>query len=119
VVTKNQSKIAKTIDPVKDFKAVSSHFFTHFDTAKLTALIGRNNGAINMAHITTATEFWSNHRVAITLDKNISIQYNLSSLTCSFIWVATVSLSSFSSSKKSILSKKLLTLSSRESFCLS
>jgi hypothetical protein len=73
-VTKNQSNIAKTIEPIRDFKAVSSHFFTPFAIEKLRALIGRNKGAINMAPITTATEFCNNHRVAITLDKNISIQ---------------------------------------------
>jgi hypothetical protein len=45
------------IEPIRDFRAVSSPFFTHLETAKLTALIGRNNGAINIAQITTATEF--------------------------------------------------------------
>jgi hypothetical protein len=71
-----------------------------------------------MAHITTATEFCNNQSAAIILDKNISIQYNLSHIESFFTFNATNSFLSFSSDKNSILLKKLLTFSSLVSSCL-
>jgi hypothetical protein len=85
--------------------------FSHLATANAKPLIGRKNGAMSIAPITTATEFCNNHRAAIALDKNTSIQYSLSDWASFFTFSATACLSSQVSSKKSILSKIRFTLS--------
>jgi hypothetical protein len=54
--------------------AVQKNFFSQIAIAKEIPFIGLKRGAISIAQITTATEFCSNQRAAITPDKNISIQ---------------------------------------------
>gem|GEM_PF-1369375 len=104
--------IDATIESKSTLKATLKNFCAHLAIAKATQLIGLSNGAINMAHITTATEFCNNHKAAIQLDKNISIQYNLSQAASDLTFKTTSSFCSFSSHKNSIPSKKVLTFSS-------
>ena len=73
-VIQNAKIIGRIIDHAKSFAAVENHLCQPQATEKLNAWIGRKSGAINIAQITTSTECCNNDNVAITLDKNISIQ---------------------------------------------
>jgi hypothetical protein len=97
----------------KTFKDMKRAFFSHELIQRATPLIGLKRGAISIAPIITATEFWIKPRVAIELERKISNQYNLSHLEYSFVLIAISCLSSGFNSKIAIFSKNFFNFSSK------
>jgi len=110
-ITINHMKIETKELIRRTFIEFIKNFFSHLAIQNAIPFIGLKKGAISIAPIITATEFCSNQSDAIIQDKNISIRYNLSGLSCILTFFATSHFSSCFNSRISILLKKLCILS--------